>query len=401
MMESNWWNTDFRYRLPVRLCDELGLGRVDEPVRLDLVFDVARPHPNGLRLTDGDGQLVPFQLVRQGVGRDGNLDCASLCFLASVEPGDTSRRYNLYLSENDPGAISFEGITLLEPQLGDGFRRLDTGHYILELCRGTAEGHGGSKWGIRHFEEKAQAINLIADNMNAFGGVYGPFFTPENGLVNPPAHAIAEIEPIAEGPIMCQYRMKVDVPDGLLPELRSKIIDIWWSFYWRSPWFVRSYFVDDYATMIDGRPCRNRITVGDEIESGKNNLLLSTYTQAGGTWYRSGDLYHALLLEWIQCLRKREPDLIKPAMEKLGIDPEEDAAAWHWDNYWRLFCVMESALPREVLEWELAGIRRKATENVWSDQDHIQERYSVDFINVNSAPQQSIYPLRSHPLFSL
>ena len=89
---------DFRYRLPIRLFDAIGAGRADEPVRLDLVFDVARPHPNGIRLTDGDGQAIPFQIVRQGAGRDGRLDYASLYFLATLARGDTSRLIP-YLSE--------------------------------------------------------------------------------------------------------------------------------------------------------------------------------------------------------------------------------------------------------------------------------------------------------------
>ena len=124
--------------------------------------------------------------------------------------------------------------------------------------------------------------------MNAFGGVYGPFFTPENGLVNPPAHMVIDVEPVVEGPVFCQYRMRGTVPDGLRPELQDKSLEIWWSFYHRSHWFVRSYFVDDYETTIDGRPCRNRMTVGDEIESGKGKLLLSTYKHYQGTRYRAG-----------------------------------------------------------------------------------------------------------------
>ena len=184
MNDSNWWNPNFRYRLPIILFDTIAVERIDEPVRLDLVFDVARPHPNGLRLIDSDGQAIPFQVVRQGVGADGKLEYASLYFLATLRPNDPNHRYYIYLNENDPRPASFAGIERLEPQLADGFRRLDTGHYILELCCGTAEGHGGSKWGIRHFEEKEQGLNLRVSNMNAFGGVYGPFFTLENGCTH-------------------------------------------------------------------------------------------------------------------------------------------------------------------------------------------------------------------------
>jgi hypothetical protein len=395
MEHSTRLDAGFAYRLPINLYDALGAGRLDEPVRLDLVFDVVRPHPNGLRLVDAAGNLVPHQVVRQGPGRDGRLDYASLCFLAAVPGGQASRRYHLYLSESDHGALTFEGIQRLKPELADGFRRLDTGRYIIELCRGTAQGHGGSKWGIRHFEDKSQGVNLIAGNMNAFGGVYGPFFTPENGLVNPPAHTIAAIEPIAEGPIVCQYRMTIKVPDGLRPELRDKTIEIWWSFYWRSPWFVRTYFVDDYETTIDGRPCRNRITVGDEIESGKGNLLLSTYRHHDGTRYRAGDLYAEILLARLKDLQSRNPEVVSAAMSQLGIDPKEDPASWHWDNYWRMFCVLEGALPRDVLESEVERIWRSANEIVWSDRDHNLLKYTDDAVDVNREPQQTIFPLNA------
>ena len=395
MSTLNWWNTDFRYRMPVRLIDSVGTHRVDEPIRLDLTFSIMRPHRNSLRLTDSSGKLIPLQVTNEVMGEDGRLDSASLYFLATLEPGSVSHQHYLYLSEDDAGSVDYDGIRHLEPQLGDGFRRLDTGRYILELCQGTAEGHGGSKWGIRHFEDKDQGINLIANNMNAFGGVYGPFFTPENGLVNPPAHAIAEFEPVTEGPIVCQYRMRVNVPDGLRPELMGKTIEIWWSFYWRSSWFVRSYFVDDYETTIDGRPCRNRITVGDEIESGKNNLLLSTYRHHDGTRYRAGDLYAEILLARIKDLQQRNPEVVSAAMEKLGIDPREDPASWHWDNYWRMFCVLEEALPHDVLAVEVERIWKYANEIVWTDRDHNRMKYTEGPVDVGREPQQTIFPLNA------
>ncbi|MBK8034631.1 MAG: hypothetical protein IPK17_35040 [Chloroflexi bacterium] len=266
------------------------------------------------------------------------------------------------------------------------------------MCLNSAaapQGHGGSKWGIRHFEDKNQSINLIKNNKNAFGGVYGPFFTPENGLVNPPAHAIADFEVITEGPILCQYRMKVNVPNGLLPELTNKSIDVVWSFYWKSSWFVRTYFVDEYETKIDGKPVRNRITVGDEIESGKNNLLLSTYRHYDGTRYRAGDLYAEILLQRLKDLQNRNPEAVSAAMAKLGIDPAEDPASWHWDNYWRMFCVLEMALPREVLTEEVERIWKSANQIVWSDKEHNLMKYTDDAVDVNREPQQTIFPLNA------
>ena len=50
-------------------------------------------------------------------------------------------------------------------------------------------------------------------------------------------------------------------------------------------------------TEIDGKECKNKMTVGDEIESGKDNLLLNRYRHYEDTDYRSGDLYAEILLK--------------------------------------------------------------------------------------------------------
>ncbi|MEP0325224.1 hypothetical protein [Bauldia litoralis] len=392
---SEDWRKTFRYRIAIDLVDPLGRGRSGEPVEVALTFAAYLPAADGIVVATEEGVPVLSQIIASSEAGDGRLTSASVCFVVDLPPGAVRTRYYVYLGDS-PGPKGTEpGIRRLKPQLGDGVRRLDTGIYEIEICRGTGGGDGGSKWGIRHFEHKDQAINLIHDNNNAFGGVYGPFFTPENGLVNPPAHMVIDFEPIVEGPVMCRYRMRGTVPDGLLPELRGKTIEIWWTFYHGSHWFVRSYYVDDYETTIDGRPCSNRITVGDEIESGKNNLRLSTYRHHDGTRYRAGDLYAEILLERLRDLQARNPEAVNAAMDKLGINRNEDPASWHWDNYWRMFCVIEGALPKEVLGEEVERIWRSANEIVWSDRDHNLMKFTDDAVDVNREPQQTIFPLNA------
>ncbi len=132
--------------------------------------------------------------------------------------------------------------------------------------------------------------------------------------------------------------------------------------------------------------------MGDELESGKNNLLLSGYMHKGGTAYRSGDLYAEILLDRIRDLQAREPDMVSQAMAKLGIDPAEDPSAWHWDNYWRMFCVLEGALERSVLERETDSIWRHANDVVWSNLDHNRAKYTDGMIDVSREPEQTIFP---------
>lgn len=399
---KDWWDEQFSYRTPVTVVDPLRIGRSNEPVRLDLVFDVCRPHPDGIRLVDHEGVEVPYQIIRAGRGTDGLLDYVSVYFLANIPRGEPGFvQYHVYLSPESRDPVAVSGIRQLKPELQDGFRRLDTGAYVIELCRGTGEGHGGAKWGIRYFEEKRQGINLIHESKNAFGGVYGPFFTPENGLVSAPAHLIIDINPVFEGPIVCQYRLQGIVPDGLKPELRNKRLEMIWTFFAESPWFLRTYFLDPYETTIDGRPCRNRLTVGDEIESGKGNLLLSTYKHEGGTAFRAGDLYAEILLDCIRKLQQKDPEAMRGAMDKLGIDPAEDPASWHWDNYWRLFSVIEDVLERPVLEREVENIWRQANSIVWSDTEHNRMKYTNDFIDISREPQQTIFPLDARKTYEL
>jgi len=134
---TEWWDPSFPYRLPIAAIDPLRLGRTREPVRLDLVFDLFRPHPGGMALVDDAGRPAPCQIVRSGIGRDGRLDYASLYFLADVAPGGLAR-YHAYLAGEARRLPAVRGIRQLKPKLGDGFRRLDTGAYVIELCRGTA-----------------------------------------------------------------------------------------------------------------------------------------------------------------------------------------------------------------------------------------------------------------------
>ncbi len=99
------------------------------------------------------------------------------------------------------------GIRELEGREADCFVRLDTGAFDLEMCSGTAGGLGSSKWGLRHFRSLGDGFELLPSGNNAIGGFYGPFFTPENGLINPPEHTVVRIETIERGPVLHHYRM--------------------------------------------------------------------------------------------------------------------------------------------------------------------------------------------------
>lgn len=386
---------DFKYFIPIDIYNHEEKTRVNEPVKIDLYFDIFKPNEEGIIVKDQEGNNITFQTFNC-IKENNKLIFASIYILCSFRPEEKKRIFNVFLSDKSFGKKDIIGIKKLPTKLDDGFVNLDTGKYIIELCKGTAQGHGGSKWGIRYFENKDQGINLIKDSNNAFGGVYGPFFTVENGLINPPAHMIMDIDVVTEGPLACIYRMHGKIPNGLREELKNKSLSIYWSFFFNSDWFIRSYYLDDYMTEIDGKECKNKMTVGDEIESGKDNLLLNGYRHYDDTDYRSGDLYAEILLKKINELKESKPELVANAMKKLNIDPNEDPSSWHWDNYWRMFCLVEDTMPREDLKKVVKEIGQDANKTVWSNKDHCTVKKDSNFVDVNQVPQQTIFAINTN-----
>ena len=255
-------------------------------------FAAFQPGRGGIVITDAAGEPVLSQVIASASSGSGRLASATVCFLVDLPPGARRARYYALLGETEVPSAGGAGIRQLPRELADGVRRLDTGAYELELCRGTGRGDGGSKWGIRHFEHKDQRINLIHGNKNAFGGVYGPFFTPENGLVNPPAHMVIDVEPIVEGPVLCRYRMRGIVPDGLLPELRGKthrdLVELLSSLpLVRSHLFRRRLRDDDRraAVYVTASRSATRSRAARTICSSPPTATID------GTRYRAGDLY--------------------------------------------------------------------------------------------------------------
>ena len=237
--------------------------------------------------------------------------------------------------------------------------RLDTGYFTLELCRGTGEGTGSSKWGIRHFEANAEGIDLLASGNNAIGGFYGPFFTPENGLINPPEHTIAHVRPIAEGPVQHRYRLSGVVPAGLLPELRGKKFEVDFVFTMDCPWFARRYVVESFQTVINGRTVSDKITVGDEFEAGQGSVVFDRFEQYRSTIYREGDPYALRLADAVGVAMDGSEGKSQK-FEAFRNALANDISGAHWDLYWRLFSFWEQALPEEEIQSHLARVQADA-----------------------------------------
>ncbi|MYU12902.1 hypothetical protein GTZ78_19910 [Streptomyces sp. SID8361] len=287
-----------------------------------------------------------------------------------------------------PAQSAGDGIRTREPKEPDAFVRLDTGYFDLEMCTGTAQGTGASKWGLRHFGAVAEGVDLLPSGNNAIGGFYGPFFTPENGLINPPEHTTVDIEVVERGPVLHHYRMHGTVPDGLLEELRGKTFSIDWRFTHGTPYFTRSYRVDDFQAVINGRSVSNKITVGDEFESGAGDIVFTRFEAYDGTRYRAGDPYAEelktmvgkLLASGISATEKFE------AFKSL-LTGDFDSA--HWDLYWRLFSTWEGALPDADIRKCLGQVR--AASHVRADLNDRPWTFARDGVDVSALADETIF----------
>ena len=270
----------------------------------------------------------------------------------------------------------------------DVYVHLNTGKFDFELCRGTAQGEGSSKWGLRHFMAVDEKRDLLPSGNNAMGGFYGPFFTPDNGLINPAEHLIVDIKPIENGPVMKEYRLSGRIPDGLKPELHGKRFALDWSFYYDVPFFSRVYHVDHFQTTVNQRSIVDKITVGDEFESGIGQLVFDRFATYDGVWYREGDPYSGQLANKVQELvhdGQKRSDRFEDFRKQLT----SNMANAHWDLYWRLFSVWENALSQDEIETNLHDVRQKAF--VLAELNDRPWLFSADPVNVSAVKDQTVF----------
>ncbi len=154
----------------IEFVDLLRGRRINQPVHFTV--DVHLPQKYWTARLD-DGRTVTCQRV------DSQSDEQRTSFVAIL-----TFEGHVAITLVEPVTPPDSGMRELAPIEADAFVRLDTGYFDLELCTGTGKGIGSSKWGIRHFAGIDEGIDLLSSGNNAIGGFYGPFFTPENGLIN-------------------------------------------------------------------------------------------------------------------------------------------------------------------------------------------------------------------------
>lgn len=383
------------YKSYIYLNNPDGLERINEPVKTEIKFQKKGITESNLILYDENDKIIPFQLIDRKFEED-SLISATLVYLITFKKDELTKKYKLVCDQENIQKHSVEGIKKLKPVQKDGFRRLDTGYYILELCKGTADGTASGKWGIRYFEAKEEGINLIKNYSNCIGGFYGPFFTPKNGLINPPEHTIVDITVEEEGPLYCRYIFNGQVPDGLDPNLKNKKFNIIWEFFYNTPIFRRQYNVDDFSTIVDGSPVTNKITVGDEFESGQGNRVFNKFASYENTYYREGDPYANILYDGVYKLLDEATEESHPNIKEYRDSIGEELNNVSWDYFWRLFCVKEGILSNDEIKEHISEILPKAHEVVYESSRFENTKVSLNGVDVNSVPEQTIFPMNAN-----
>jgi hypothetical protein len=351
--------------------------RVNEPITFTIPAEL---EGDMWTARTSDGHDVPCQRLASG-SRAG-----ATTFVTVV-----SFEHRIELTLIAPSERAPSGIRELPAREADAFARLDTGYFDLEMCSGTARGTGASKWGLRHFRALHENVDLLPSGNNAIGGFYGPFFTPENGLINPPEHTSVDVEVIERGPILHRYRMHGTVPDGLLDELKGKAFSIDWTFTYGTPYFTRVYNVDNFQTVINGRSVTNKITVGDEFEGGQGELVFDRFEAFGGTRYRAGDPYAGELVRMVADTIAGSKSTT-PTFERFRaqLNGNGTIEAAHWDLYWRLFCAWEEALGEAEIRRRLTIVRAKS--HVLADLPSRVWTFAEEPVNVSTVAHETIFP---------
>jgi len=246
-----------------------GIKRENEPVHIPIATEMLENNDFDALVTLENGEPVPCQVYSDFNG------IQTVVLTISCKSFEEKK----LTIETMPKYIEKRAISNFQEYQPDkslaAVKKVDTGVYIFQIGTGLADGSLHGKWGINFLERKEEGINLI--NGNAFGGVYGPFFTQENAceayhkeLGVGSQHYSMNFRLLDDGPVFWRGMLEGTPPAGTDANVSNKRVTACFIFYAHSNWFDRVYFVDDYETHIWGEKIKNKLTVGDETNLTKN-----------------------------------------------------------------------------------------------------------------------------------
>lgn len=142
-------------------------------------------------------------------------------------------------------------------------------------------------------------------------------------------------------------------------------------------------------TEVDGRSVVNRITVGDEFESGEGNLVFNRFDTYQPVPFRGGDPYAGFLKDEVRnVLSERTETTSRFAYFSTLLDRDLENA--HWDLYWRLFSRWENALTPKGLDERLGHVRALAHRA--ADETSRPWQFPEGAVDVSAQEEETIFP---------
>ena len=256
-------------KLQILIKETIGIERKNEPLHIPLETEALENSNFDAMVTLENGEPIPCQVYTDFNG------IKTVVLTISCNSYEEKK----LTIETTPKIINKQEISGFRECPPDeslaAVKKIDTGVYVFQIGTGLADGSLSGKWGINFLERKEEGINLI--DGNAFGGVYGPFFTQENSceayhkeLGVGSQHYSMDFHLLDDGPVFWRGMLEGTPPDGADANVSNKRVTAYFMFYAHSNWFERVYFVDEYETCIWGEKIKNKLTVGDETNITKN-----------------------------------------------------------------------------------------------------------------------------------
>ena len=83
---------DFKYFIPIDIYNHEGKTRVNEPVKIDLYFDIFKPNEEGVIVKDQEGNNIVFQTFNC-IKENNKLIFASIYILCSFRPEEKKKNF--------------------------------------------------------------------------------------------------------------------------------------------------------------------------------------------------------------------------------------------------------------------------------------------------------------------
>ena len=256
-------------KLLILIKEPRGIERKNEPVHIPIAAETLEENVLDPQVTLENGESLPCQVYT-----DFN-NIKTVVFTLSCKSYEEKK----LIIETMPKTIRRQQKNPFQEYPPDksmaAVKKIDTGVYVFQIGTGLANGTLRGKWGINFLQRKEEGTNLI--DGNSFGGIYGPFFTQENACEGyDPAlgvgaqHYSMDFRLLDNGPVFWRGLLEGTPPAGGDVNVANKRVTVYFTFYARSDWFERVYFIEEYETCIWGEKIKNVLTVGDETNVTQN-----------------------------------------------------------------------------------------------------------------------------------